>query len=64
MDHYILLLKHLSSHIDFITNGFKRLSWTNSTDPRQLVRFDSVERSSELGLLCFCLAECGFEYWS
>ena len=28
VDNYIILLKHLSNHIDFITNGF---SWTNST---------------------------------
>ena len=31
MDHYILLLIYLSNHLDFITNGFKRLSKTNST---------------------------------
>ena len=24
VDHYILLLKHLSNHMHFITNGFKR----------------------------------------
>ena len=37
MDHYILLLKHLSNHMHFITNGYKRFSKTNSTDPRQRV---------------------------
>ena len=37
VDHYILLLKHLANHIDFITNGCKRFSWTNSTDRRQHV---------------------------
>ena len=34
MDHYILLLNYLSNHLHFITNGFKRFSKTNSTDPR------------------------------
>ena len=37
VDHYILLLKHLSNHMHFITNGYKRFSKTNSTDPWQRV---------------------------
>ena len=37
MDHCILLVKHLSNHMHFIKNGFKRFSKTNSTDPRQRV---------------------------
>ena len=35
VDHYILLLEHLSKHMRLITNGFKRFSWTNLPDPRQ-----------------------------
>ena len=39
VDHCIPLLKHLSKHrpMHFITNGYKRFSKTNSTDPRQRV---------------------------
>ena len=37
VDHCILLLKHLSNRVHFITNGYKRFSRTNSTDPRQRV---------------------------
>ena len=37
VDHYILLLKHLSNQIHFITNGYKCFSKTNLTDPRQRV---------------------------
>ena len=37
VDHCILLLQHLSTHMHFITNGYKRFSKTNSTDPRQRV---------------------------
>ena len=37
VDHCILLLKHLSNHMHFITNGFKRFLYTNSSDPRQRV---------------------------
>ena len=37
MDHYILLWKYLSNHMHFITNGFKRFSKTNSSDPRRRV---------------------------
>ena len=37
VDHGILLLKHLSNHMHFITNGYKRFLQTNSTDPRQSV---------------------------
>ena len=33
----ILLLQHLSTHVHFITNGYKRFSKTNSTDSRQRV---------------------------
>ena len=33
----ILLLKHLSNHMHFITNGYQRFLKTNSTDPRQRV---------------------------
>ena len=32
-----LLLKHLSKPLPFITNGYKRFSKANSTDPRQRV---------------------------
>ena len=31
VDHYILLLKHLSDHINLITNGFKRFLKINTT---------------------------------
>ena len=34
MDDCILLLQHLSTRMHFITNGHKRFSKTNSTDPR------------------------------
>ena len=37
MDHCILLLQHLSNNMHFITNGHKRFSKTNSTNPRQRV---------------------------
>ena len=38
VDHCILLLKYLSDHnMYLITNGYKRFSKTNSTDPRQRV---------------------------
>ena len=37
VDHCILLLKHLSNHMHFVTNGQKHFSKTNSTDPRQRV---------------------------
>ena len=37
VDHYILLLKHLSNHMYFIPNSFKRFSQINSPDPRQRV---------------------------
>ena len=37
MDHCILLLQHLPTHMHFITTGYKRFSKTNSTDPRQRV---------------------------
>ena len=37
VDHYILLLKYLSNHMHFKTNGYKRFPKTNSTDPRQRV---------------------------
>ena len=36
-DHWILLLKHLSNHMHFIKNGYKRFLYTNSSDPRQRV---------------------------
>ena len=37
VDHCILLLNYLSNHMHFITNGYKRFSKTNSTNPRQRV---------------------------
>ena len=37
MDHCIILVQHLSNHMHLITNGYKRFSKTNSTDPRQRV---------------------------
>ena len=37
VDHYTLLLKYLSNHMHFITNGYKYFLKTNSTDPRQRV---------------------------
>ena len=37
MDHFIPLLKYLSNHMHFITNGYKCFSKTNSTDPRRRV---------------------------
>ena len=37
VDHSILLFNHLFYHVHFITNGYKRFSKTNSTDPRQRV---------------------------
>ena len=37
MDQYILLLKHFSNQMHFITNDYKRFSKTNSIDPRQRV---------------------------
>ena len=43
MDHCILLLKHLSNHMHFITNGYKRFSKTNSTDPRQRLMQISIK---------------------
>ena len=48
VDQYILLLKYLSNHMRFITNGYKRFSKTNSTDPRQRVPLKS---SRDIG--CF-----------
>ena len=44
--HYILLLKYLSNHMHFITNGYKCFEKTNSTDPRQCV----LLRSNKLNL--------------
>ena len=35
--HKLYEIQVLLNHIDFITNGYKRLSWTNSNDPRQRV---------------------------
>ena len=35
--HCVLLLKHLSTHMYFITKGYKRFAYTNSSDPRQRV---------------------------
>ena len=35
VDLCILLLKHLSNRMHFVTNGYERFSKTNSTDPRQ-----------------------------
>ena len=49
VDHCILLLKHLSNHMHFITNGYKRFSKTNSTDPRQRV---PLTFHSASGILC------------
>ena len=43
VEHYILLLKHLSNHIDFNTNGFRSFSLTNSTDPRQRVPLKTLD---------------------
>ena len=37
MGHCVLLLQHISTHMHFIKNGYKRFSKTNSTDPRQCV---------------------------
>ena len=37
----ILLLQHLSTHMHFVTNAYKRFSKTNSTDPRQRVPLNS-----------------------
>ena len=37
VDHCILLSKHLSHHVHFMTNGYKRFLETNSSDPRQRV---------------------------
>ena len=37
VNHCILLLKHLSNHMHFIRNGYKRFLQTNSSDPRQRV---------------------------
>ena len=42
MDHCILLLNHLSNHMHFITNGYKRFSKTNSTDLRQRVPLNNL----------------------
>ena len=53
VDHYILLLKHLSNHMHFITNGYKRFSKTNSTDPRQRVPLKTLHEvvcSANLGV--------------
>ena len=48
VDHCIQHLQYLSTHMHFITNGYKRFSKTNSTDPRQrvpLIRtFDAIVR--------------------
>ena len=40
VDHCILLLKHLSTHMRFISNGYKCFSKTSSADPRQHVPFN------------------------
>ena len=51
VDHCILLFKHLSTHMHFITNGNKRFSKTNSTDPRQRVpvrKFDTYAASIQI----------------
>ena len=37
MDHCIPLLYHISTHMHFITNGYKRFLSTNSSDPKQRV---------------------------
>ena len=37
VDHCNLLLQHLSIHMHFVTNGYKRFSKTKSTNPRQRV---------------------------
>ena len=50
MDHCILLSKHLSNHMHFITNGYKRFLKTNSTDPRQRVPL-SIRRGVQLNKL-------------
>ena len=47
MDHFILLVKYLSNHMHFITNGYKHFSKTNSSDPRQRVPLQGLR------LYCF-----------
>ena len=37
------ICKYLSNHMHFITDGFKRFSKTNSTDPGQRVPFKSFK---------------------
>ena len=43
MNHCILLLQHLFNHVHFVTNGYKRFSKTNSTDPRQRVPLKGLD---------------------
>ena len=42
MDYCVLLFKHLSNHMHYITNGYKRFSKTNSSDPSQSVPLNNV----------------------
>ena len=42
---YILLLKHLSTHMHFITNGYKRFLYSNSSDPRPRVSLITTNES-------------------
>ena len=53
MDHCILLLKHLSYHMHFITNGFKRFSKTNSIGPRQHVHLSGSDYYTKMMRLAF-----------
>ena len=55
-------VKHLSNHMHFITNGYKRISKTNSTNPKQRVplRFTSefsghIHQTLDLASLMSCL---------
>ena len=49
VNHYILLLKYLSNHnMQFITNGYKRFSKTNSTDLRQRVPLNMLSNRGKL----------------
>ena len=52
VDYCILLLQHLSTLMHFTTNGYKRFSGTNSTDPRQRVplRMVSVDKDDQYKL--------------
>ena len=56
MDHYILFLQHLSTHMRFITNGYKRFSKTNSPDPRQRAPLSDACVHTSWKITLFCKA--------